>query len=264
MSIKFSLVIPTYNEAKNIEGLINSILKTLSPLKIDFEIIVVDDNSPDGTWKIVESISQRVNPVKIIRRPNVTDLGSAVVAGWKAAQGEILGVIDGDFQHTPETLAPMLGKITSCEDADIVVASRNVKGGGILRRSPWRRFVSHCGTALSYIFIPQLVKFVKDPMSGYFILRRQVIENAGLNPLGYKVFLEVLAKGKYRKVYEIPYFFQERKRGGSKAGARQCLLCFFHILRLSVASGEIYGVITIAASLILLLLACVGITEYFK
>ncbi len=233
MKEKLSLVIPTYNEAGNIENLCLLAAQTLNACSINFEIIIVDDNSPDGTWRIAQELAGKYGYIKAFRRMYERSLGTAVVFGWQNSNGEILGVIDGDLQHPPEILPGMLELISRDNETDIVVASRNIKGGGVSRWSPWRRFISWFATQASLFLIPDKIAKVKDPMSGYFILRREVVQGARLEPMGYKILLEVLAKGNYKKVSEVPYFFQERKKGGSKAGLRQYLTSFIYMLKLS-------------------------------
>lgn len=233
---KFTLVIPTYNEAANIESLCSLLVEVLLKNNIDFEVIVVDDNSPDQTWKIARAIAEKDRRISVIRRINEKGLATAVIAGWKNAKGDILGVMDGDLQQPPETIPLLLNKLNEDALIDVVIASRNIKGAMASRRSAWRRFVSWSGTFISTLLLPKLLAQVSDPMSGFFILRREVIENKILTPLGYKILLEVLAKGAYRKVAEVPYVFAERKRGGSKAGIRQYLLSFIYLLRLNIQS----------------------------
>ena len=242
MREKFSLVIPTYNEAKNIENLCTKILKILSEHNINFELIIVDDDSPDGTWKIVENLTKENKAIKLIRRINEKDLSTAVIRGWGESEGDILGVIDGDFQHPPEIIPFMIRKMLEDSEVDIVVASRHGSGGRISKRNAWRRSVSWLGVLVSAFFLPEILEKVRDPMSGYFILRKKVISGKSLDPIGYKVLLEVLAKGTYKKVIEAPYFFKEREKGSSKAGLREYLNTSIHIWKLSFHTGEIYRV----------------------
>ncbi len=233
MSDKFSLVIPTYNEADSIGDMCDLLLKVLSASGIKFEIIVVDDNSPDQTWKLVQRIAEKDGRIKLIRRIGEKGLATAVIAGWKSAQGDILGVMDGDLQQPPETIPLLLAKLSEDQSVDIAVASRNIKGAAVSKRGAWRKFVSSSGKGISRFFLPELVAQITDPMSGFFVLRKKVIEGKTLSPLGYKIFLEVLARGSYGKVAEVPYVFAERKKGGSKAGLKQYLISFLHLLKLS-------------------------------
>jgi dolichol-phosphate mannosyltransferase len=204
----------------------------------DFEIIVVDDDSPDGTWQVGEKLAEENPHLKVIRRQGEKGLATAVVTGWNAAGGEILGVMDGDLQHPPETLPDLLDSILNTH-ADIAVASRHVEGGGISDWSLIRRAISWGAAALSTLMIPGILWSVRDPMSGYFFIRRSVIESVRLKPEGYKILLEVLGRGKYQTVIEIPYIFEERKEGGSKLGPKQYLEFLFHIARLARDSGHI-------------------------
>jgi dolichol-phosphate mannosyltransferase len=235
-SQKFTLVIPTYNEADNIEGLLNLSIGELARNNVDFEIIVVDDNSHDQTWKIVQGISEKDKRIKLIRRIGERGLATAVVAGWKNATGDILGVIDGDLQQPPGAIPVLLNKLNEDASVGIVIASRNIKGAGLSRRSIWRRFVSGLGAYISTLLFPRILSRLSDPMSGFFILRKEVIKNKVLTPWGYKILLEVLVKGDYEKVAEAPYVFVERKKGSSKAGIGQYLISFIYLLRLSLQS----------------------------
>ena len=115
LSQKFTLVIPTYNEAANIESLCSLLVEVLSKNNIDFEVIVVDDNSPDQTWKIVQRIGEKDRRISVIRRTLEKGLATAVIAGWKNAKGPLLGVMDGDLQQPPGTIPLLLNKLN--EDA---------------------------------------------------------------------------------------------------------------------------------------------------
>ncbi|MFH0917594.1 MAG: glycosyltransferase, partial [Candidatus Omnitrophota bacterium] len=207
MAIKLSLVIPTYNEALNIAELCQKIINVLEGMALDFEIIIVDDDSPDGTWRIADDLAKQDLRIKLIRRMSDRGLGSAVVSGWAVSRGGILGVMDADLQHPPEILEVMISQMINCQEIDIVVASRYVAKGGVLNKSFWQTFRSQLAILLGLILAPRIFKLVKDPMSGYFILRKEVIFGKQLSPRGYKILLEVLAMGSYRKVCEVPFIF---------------------------------------------------------
>ena len=230
--IKFSLIVPTYNEIANIEDVCNEIILVLEKKPIEFEIIVVDDNSKDLTWQAVGRLSESDRRIRLIRRNRRQGLASAVAAGWNAAEGNILGVIDADFQHPPAALSVMLARMLDDRDVDIVIASRKIPGAGISDWGYHRRLVSCLAALSARVFIPQLVGQIKDPMSGFFILRKGVISDSLIRPAGYKILHEVLAKGQYRRICEVPYVFKKRKAGRSKAGCMQCIVAFLHILRL--------------------------------
>jgi dolichol-phosphate mannosyltransferase len=233
-----SLIIPTYNERQNIISLIRRVTFALEKVTDNFEIIVVDDDSPDGTWQVAEELAKENSHLRVIRRRGEKGLATAVVAGWKAAKGEILGVMDGDLQHPPETLPELLNSILNT-NADIVVASRHVDGGGVSEWSLIRRFISWGAASLASLMLPGILRLVRDPMSGYFFIKRSVIESVSLKPEGYKILLEVLARGKYQTVVEVPYIFEERKEGGSKLGSKQYLEFFTHLGRLAMETGQI-------------------------
>jgi len=232
MPIKFSLVIPTFNERDNLSELLNKLNKTLDAFSFDSEIIVVDDNSPDMTWKEAGDLAKQNARVKLVRRMRERGLASAVVSGWKVSEGEILGVIDGDLQHPPEFLKEMIDKIIEDRDTDVVVASRYIAGGKISARGFWQILRPRLAILAGKIFFPKIFNLLKDPLSGYFILHRRVIEKTRLDPFGYKILLEVLVKGSYRKILELPYNFEKRKGGRSKAGFKQNFLFLFHFFKL--------------------------------
>ena len=189
---------------------------------IDFEIIIVDDNSPDETWKLARQIAREDSHLQVIRREGSRGLATAVVEGWKAAKGEILGVMDADLQHLPEILPDLLGSILKGR-VDIAVGSRHVSGGGVGEWNFPRRLVSRGAATIALLTLPQILQIVQDPMPGFFVMNRSVIDSAFLRPTGYKILLEILAKGNYRRVVEVPYVFEERKNGKSKLGPKQYL-----------------------------------------
>jgi dolichol-phosphate mannosyltransferase len=232
MSIKFSLVIPTYNEKANLLELYGKLVSVLDSLSFDYEIIIVDDDSPDMTWRIAEDLAKQDKRVKVIRRTQQRGLASAVISGWASSQGEILGVIDADLQHPPEILSDMLRRIFYDNEVDIVIASRYVAGGRVLNQNCWQVIKSRLAILLGRLLIPRIFELVKDPLSGYFILRREIIEVKQLSPIGYKMLLEVLAKCSYKNILEIPFIFTQRKRGRSKASWVQYSLSLLHFVKL--------------------------------
>lgn len=233
-NIYLSMVVPTYNEAKNIEQLIRQLSVILDKiLPNEYELIVVDDDSPDHTWEISQSLASQYPSLKVICRKNERGLAGAVIRGWQVAGGDILGVIDGDLQH-PSHILPQLSQ--AIETADLVVASRNIEGGGISNWSFNRRIISRIAQILGRIILPEVVGRVSDPMSGYFLVRRSSISGRRLYPLGYKILIEVLARGGKGIVSEVGYVFRERKEGGSKANWRIFAeyICHLLILRFSI------------------------------
>ncbi len=253
----FSLIIPTYNESRSIEEVCRRASAVLKSAGIDYEIIVVDDDSPDETWKVAEGYAWKDASVKVIRRLNEKGLATAVIAGWKQAQGDVLGVMDGDLQHPPEVLARLIRGIQADKNTDIVIASRYIKGAGVSRYNIFRRGISRFATRMSYFLLPGSAGKVTDPMSGYFVLRREIIERVSFNPCGYKILLELLVKAAYKKTAEVPYVFEERKVGASKTGLKQYACSFFHFYKLSVATGEIYTAVRKAIVWLALIIALV-------
>ena len=208
MQEKISVIVPTYNERENIKPLIERIGNILD--QEAYEILVVDDNSPDGTAGIAESLSIDY-PVRIIHRPGKLGLASAVVEGIGKAEGDIIGVIDADLQHPPELITQLTEAIM--EGNDIAIASRYVRGGGIDNWSFFRKMNSK----VAILFARPLTK-AKDPMSGCFFLKREVVMAIDFKPAGFKILLEILVKGKYTSIKELPFTFKDRWKGKSKLG----------------------------------------------
>jgi dolichol-phosphate mannosyltransferase len=236
-SLYFSLVIPTYNESQNIKELVAVLSKLLDEfLPNNYELIVVDDDSPDRTWEVAESLIVDYPQLKVLRRKGERGLSTAVIRGWQNADGEVLGVIDGDLQHPPERLLKLLAAIQS--GADLAVASRHIETGGVSNWNLARRFLSRGAQLLGLIILPGVIGRVSDPMSGYFAVRRDAICDRPLHPIGYKILIEVLARGAISKVTEIGYVFQERQEGESKVTWKQYLEYISHLIRLRLSLGE--------------------------
>ena len=226
-STEFSLIVPTYCESKNIAILVERVHQSLS--NYSYELVVVDDNSPDGTSEIANSLSQQY-PVRVITRRNERGLASAVVEGFKQARGDILGVIDADLQHPPEVIPELLETVMS--GADVVIASRYVEGGGSEGWSASRKIISKGSKLLAQVLLSS-ARGIKDPLSGFFLLRREVIDGVELSPTGYKILLEVLVKGKAREIAEVPYIFRVRERGTSNLTSGEGIRYLKHLTRLT-------------------------------
>ena len=224
-----SIVIPTYNEAENLPILIEKITNALNESGLEGEIIVVDDDSPDGTWKTAEELKEKYENLKVLRRMDKRGLSSAVLDGFEIARGGILGVIDADLSHPAEKIPELLEPIIKGE-AEITIGSRYVDEGGIEKWSLARKIYSKIAT-LTVLGLTS----VKDPMSGFFFLKREVIENKELNPLGFKIGLEILVKGEYEKAVEVPIIFGDRAYGESKLGGGVVLEYLIQLSNLYVA-----------------------------
>ncbi|MEQ9671415.1 glycosyltransferase [Coleofasciculus sp. G2-EDA-02] len=236
--LRFSLIIPTYKEAKNIPQIVEQLSQLLdSQLAGDYELIVVDDNSPDDTWKVAQELTADYPQLKVMRRIDERGLSTAVIRGWQVARGEVLGVIDADLQHPPELLLQLWGEIQ--RGADLAVASRHVEGGGVSDWSIIRRFLSRGAQTIGLILLPGVIGRVSDPMSGYFMVRRQCLVGRPLSPLGYKILIEVLGRGRVPWIGEVGYVFQERQAGESKVTWKQYVEYLQHLLRLRLSLGPI-------------------------
>lgn len=222
-----SIIVPTYNERDNIEELIRRISKSLEGL--EYEIIVVDDNSPDGTADIAEELSKEF-PVKVVRRPGKLGLATAVLEGFKRSLGEYVVVMDADLQHPPELIPKMYEY--ALNGYDLVIASRYVSGGSVSGWSFVRRFISRSASLIAKLLIPK-TRSINDPISGFFMFRREVLKGVNLNPRGFKILVELLAKGNYVRVYEVPYKFNVRSRGKSKLSIKELINYVLHLITLS-------------------------------
>ncbi len=210
-----SVIIPTFNESENICNVLESIKACLP--KIDIEAIVVDDNSPDGTGKIVEEYIKSMKNVagysiSVIHRRAKEGLSSAILDGLKNSKGDTVIVMDSDMSHPPQIIPKMLETIKQTQ-CDIVVASRYIKGGAIQGWPFKRKLMSTVATKIAK---KGLGISTDDPMSGFFAFRRKITNGVKFDAIGYKILLELLVKTKGVKVEEIPYTFTDRKRGSSK------------------------------------------------
>jgi dolichol-phosphate mannosyltransferase len=224
-------VLPTYNEATNLPRLVPRLASVLDGAGIEFEVIVVDDDSPDGTWALAGDLARDDPRLRVIRRRGQRGLATAVVAGWRAARGEVLGVMDADLQYPPEGLLDLVAAIV-VDRADVAVASRYAPGA---RLGPWafrREVVSKAAIRLARLALPGALGQVADPNSGCFLLRRRVIESVALRPIGFKILIEVLARGRWQRLIEVPYAYSGRGSGKSKLGPRQTAEFLSHLTRL--------------------------------
>ena len=214
--VDLSLVVPTLNEAANISALIERITAVLDGVKdLRYEVIVVDDDSGDGTWKMAAVLAEKYPHLRVMRRQGERGLATAVVRGWQNARGGVLGVIDADLQHPPETAARLWGAMA--RGADLAVANRHAPDGGVSDWSLFRRAISRGAQAIGLVLLPEVLGRVRDPMSGYLMVRRAAVQGIELRPVGYKILIEVLARGRVKEIREVSYTFLERAQGSSKA-----------------------------------------------
>ncbi|MDH3341316.1 MAG: glycosyltransferase family 2 protein [Nitrosopumilus sp.] len=213
---QISIIIPTYNESENIIKILHSIGEVL-PKNVPTQAIVVDDNSPDGTGKLVEDYLKNVKKIadytiEIIHRKAKNGLGSAILNGIQYAKGDTIVVMDSDFSHPPQIIPKLIESIKKYQ-YDIAVASRYIKGGKIQGWSLKRKIMSKFATLIAK---KGLGIDTKDPMSGFFAFKRNIIKGLNIDAIGYKILLEILVKTRDVNVKEIPYTFQDRELGSSK------------------------------------------------
>jgi len=229
--IDLSLILPTYNEGKNIAPIIEQLIPVLdSVAHLQYEIIVVDDDSPDRTWEKALELTEKYPQVRVVRRQGERGLSTAVIRGWQVARGRILGVMDADLQHPPEVAAKVAQEML--RGADLGIASRHIEGGGVSDWSLVRRIISRGAQMIGFLLLPEVIGRISDPMSGFFMIRRSALQGRMLSPLGYKILIEVLGRGQVGWISEVPYTFRERVEGSSKLTNRIYFEYFQHLLRL--------------------------------
>ncbi len=206
------MILPTYNEAENLPILLDRLIELL--VDFDYEIIVVDDDSPDRTWQIAAAYSDRSPRIRTIRRLGERGLSSAVIAGMDMARGRVLAVMDSDLQHDEAALIAVVSPILD-GDADVALGSREADGGSYGTWSRRRRFMSWAGAQLAK---KMLGISVSDPMSGFFAVSREryLAIADQVNPRGFKILLEFLARGERPRVAEVGYGFRDRVHGSTK------------------------------------------------
>jgi dolichol-phosphate mannosyltransferase len=207
---ELSVVVPTLNEAKNLEHLCRRIARALRG-SVSYEVIVVDDASTDGTADLAESLSSRL-PVRVLRRPAKFGLANAVLDGFKAAKGRFLAVMDADLQHDPAILPKL---VLALGENEIAVGSRYAFQGKTCGWSILREAESRLA---AFVTRQALTLTVSDPLSGYFAIRRSTFEGIDVprDVRGWKILLELLARAPDASVAEVPFTFRSRKRGKTK------------------------------------------------
>lgn len=216
---KLSIIIPTYNESGNIESLVSQITQALRG--IEYEVIFVDD-STDNTPEVIRSIMEEDSHIQLNHRTSEKGLATAVLSGFEIAGGDYIAVMDADLQHPPAILRPMYFAME--EGADFCIPSRYIPGGSDGGLNWYRKFVSGTARYIGKILLPCLRK-ITDPTSGLFMFRKKCIqsEECKMQPIGWKIMIEVLAMADYKTVIEIPYTFQNRENGESKLSAKVTL-----------------------------------------
>lgn len=209
-----TVIIPTFNEEANIRNIVMAVDAVFHENSLNGQILVVDDNSSDGTIPAVHELKRTHPNVDILVRTEDHGLSQSVADGFLHAASNVFMVIDADFSHPPVLIPKMFEEI--CKGNDVVIGSRYMEGGGIKEWPLKRRIISLGATFLGRILFPDIT----DPVSGFFAVRKEVVTNSSLKPRGYKILLEVLGKGTWEKDKEIPFEFVDREVGASKLKIR--------------------------------------------
>ena len=209
-----TMVVPTYNERERIAELVRAVFDACDAHGAALEMIVVDDNSPDGTGAVADALTGSFR-LRVIHREGKLGLGTAVVAGFEAAAAPIVGVMDADFSHPP-ALVPRLLAAMKATGADVVIGSRYVAGGSTPNWPVWRRLLSRAACLAARPLTP-----VRDAASGFFLIRHDVASRVAIRAGGFKICLELLQRGWPLRLVEIPYRFDDREQGESKMSLRE-------------------------------------------
>ncbi len=267
-----SVVVPTRNEHDNIEPLLETLQIVLWGLHV--EVIFVDD-SDDDTPEVIKMccsgwLSTPLFHIQLEHRlagdARAGGLATAVVHGMNRAQAEYVAVIDADLQHPPELLRVFYDQAVA-QNADLVLASRYIKGGGYQGLDGvGRRFISVGLKWTAKLLFPEQLLRISDPLGGFFLLHRSLLANVSLRPIGYKILLEILLRCQWRQVLEVPYHFQRRVHGQSKANMQQGILALQHMQRLwreVPAAGRIWKISLLLLLNVLIALALFNVNKSF-
>lgn len=209
-----SIVVPTYNEHDRLADLVEAVFAAYADHGITGELIVVDDNSPDGTGALADALAAR-HRIIVIHRAGKLGLGTAVIEGFTAATAPVVGVIDADMSHPPALLPRMLAAMQAAA-ADAVVASRYIPGGGTRNWERSRLAMSRVACLMARGLTP-----IRDATSGFFLIRRELATNVRISAGGFKICLELLVRSRPASVVEVPYVFVGRTAGESKMNVKE-------------------------------------------
>jgi dolichol-phosphate mannosyltransferase len=211
-----SIVVPTYNERERVADLVHALFRAYAAAGIDGELVIVDDNSPDGTGQIADDLARQYR-ITVLHRAGKLGLGTAVVSGFQAASAPVVGVIDADLSHPPD-LPPRMLAVMHRTAADVVIGSRYIPGGGTRNWPLSRRIMSRLACLAA-----RPLTAVADATSGLFLIRRDLAREVRISAGGFKICLELLVRGRPGAVVEVPYVFSDRAAGESKMNAKEAL-----------------------------------------
>ncbi len=214
---KLALAIPTLSEAANIARLLRDVHSALEPLRICYEIIVVDDDSRDGTAAVVAAIAREDSRVRLLVRKGERGLAGAILDGWRQIGAEVLGVMDADFQHPPDLLPELVAAIRG--GSDLAIGSRYAPGGRPGRWNRARRLASALALGMTWPLLNK-ERRASDPLSGFFLVRRRCLQGVAFQRAGFKLLLEILVRGRVDSIQEVPFTFARRFTGSSKANLK--------------------------------------------
>ncbi len=228
---KISIIVPTYREAENIPELLHRIKRSMNSNSYEFEIIIVDDDSQDGIDRVVAELNRKALPARLIVRKNERGLSSAVLRGFEEAlDADFLVCMDADLSHPPEAIPTMIEIFKDRPNTDMVLGSRYVQGGSTDAAWTAYRWVN---SKIATLFARPFTR-IKDPMAGFFAIPAESFRKADtLNPIGYKIALELIVKCPCKRVVEIPIHFTERQKGESKLCLKEQINYLRHIKRLA-------------------------------
>ena len=219
---QLTIVVPTYNERDRLAQLVEAVFAAAAARNLALEMVIVDDNSPDGTGAVADELAGRFR-VRVVHRAGKLGLGTAVMDGFRVASTPVVGVMDADFSHPP-ALVPELYRAFREANADVAVASRYIPGGST-PNWPWRRrLLSRTACLLARGLSP-----IRDAASGFFLIRREIAEGTSIKAGGFKICLELIVRGAAVRLVEVPYRFDDRELGDSKMSTREALGYLFQL-----------------------------------
>ena len=216
------MVVPTYNERDRLEELVTAVFRAAEARGLSIEMVIDDDNSPDGTGALADDLSKRF-PLKVVHRAGKLGLGTAVIEGFAAASADIVGVMDADFSHPP-ALVPDLYDAFVKTQADVVVGSRYIPGGSTPDWPLRRRLLSRAACLLARGLSP-----IRDAASGFFLIRKALARGTRIKAGGFKICLELVVRSGAARLVEVPYRFDDREQGDSKMSTREAAGYLFQL-----------------------------------